>query len=234
MSIFDNPCISEKTKAILRKYDVDFVFQPICSRSESIVGYEALMRPKNMHILDFIEEMKKKEKLHDLEILTFFGATHAYKKRGYDTLLSINSFPTEIFTQEELIEYTECFEMPREKVIVEILEYADEKTWTWRSKSAQIDGNAGVEVALDDFGTGFNDKAAVDFYKPQMIKLDKSLIAGIDRDEGKQSYVRDLIKDMHKRMIVVLAEGIETKEEFEYLKELGADFFQGFFLGRPA
>jgi len=119
---FDTLAIGKETRAILEKYDVDFVFQPIFSRSGSTIGYEALMRPKGKNVLDFIEEMKKNNKLHDLEILTFFGATNAYKQRGYDTLLSINSFPTEVFTQEELIDYTNCFEMPREKVIVEILE----------------------------------------------------------------------------------------------------------------
>ena len=234
MRLLDNPNISDKTKSILEKYDVNFVFQPIFSKMKKIIGYEALMRPNGKLILDFIEEMKAANKLHDLEILTFFGATHAYKQRGYDTLLSINSFPTEVFTKEELSEYTDCFNMPREKVIVEILEYADEKNWTWRSKSQQISSNSGVEVALDDFGTGFNDEAAVDFYKPQMIKIDRSLVSEIDKDEDKQLYLKKLISDMHKKMIVVLAEGIETEEEFNFLKSIDTDFFQGFYLGRPS
>jgi len=233
MGIFDNQYISENTKTILEQYDVKFVFQPIYSKSDEIIGYEALMRPNGCNILDFIDEMKKNNKLHELEILTFFGATNAYKQRGYDTLLSINSFPTEVFTKEELIEYTLCFEMPREKVIVELLEYGDEKALSWFSKSAQIDKNTGVEVALDDFGTGLNDEQAVEFYKPQMIKLDRSLVTDIDKDESRQTYIKKLITDMHQRMIVVLAEGIETKEELDVLKNLGADFFQGYYLGRP-
>lgn len=230
---FDTLKIGASTRAILEKYDVDFVFQPIFSRNMSVIGYEALMRPNGKRILDFIEEMKANEKLHDLEILTFFGATNAYKQRGYDTLLSINSFPTEVFTQEELTEYTDCFEMPREKVVVEILEYADEKNWTWMSKSSQIAGNAGVEVALDDFGTGFNDDEAVDLYKPRMIKIDRSLITDIDKDSAKQANIKKLISDMHGKMVVVLAEGIETKEEYDFLYDAGIDFFQGFYLGRP-
>jgi len=234
MSIFDNPYISENTKAIFREYDVDFVFQPIYSKFETIIGHEALMRPKGKFILDFIEEMKNNNKLHELEILTFFGATHAYRKRGCDTMLSINSFPTEVFTPEELVEYTKCFEMPREKVIVEILEYSDEKNWTWHIKSRQIDKNRGVEIALDDFGTGFNDEAAVEFYNPQMIKIDRSLITDINKDEKKQVSLKTLIDDMHKKMITVLAEGVETKEEFECLKGIGADFFQGYYLARPS
>jgi len=192
------------------------------------------MRPKGKFILDFIEEMKSSNKLHDLEILTFFGATHAYKERGYNTLLSINSFPTEVFTEEELVEYTNCFKMPRERVIVEILEYSDEKKWTWDSKRKQIGKNAGVEVALDDFGTGFNDDQAVEYYKPQMIKIDRSLITDIDKDTKKQENIKELTKQMHDQMIVVLAEGVETEGEYNCLMDLGVDFFQGYYLGRPA
>jgi len=233
MNLLDNNHISEQTKEILKKYDVSFVFQPIFSRYNTIAAYEALMRPKDKNILDFIDEMKKNDKLHELEILSFFGATHAYKKRGYDVILSINSFPTEVFSAEELIEYTECFEMPRKKVIVELLEYSNTKDWTWKAKNEQISFNSGVMVALDDYGTGFNDEEAVEFYKPQMIKIDRSLITNIDREEEKQAYIKELTVKMHKRKIMVLAEGIETKEEFDFLKMIGVDYFQGFYLGRP-
>jgi len=234
MLSFESLDISDKTKAILKKYDVDFVFQPIFSKYDKIIGHEALMRPNGKFILDFIEEMKAAKKLHELEILTFFGATKAYRDRGYETMLSINSFPTEIFTEEELVEYTDCFKMPRESVIVEMLEYSDEKNWTWNSKSNQISRNAGVEVALDDFGTGFNDDAVVEYYKPDMIKIDRSLITDIDKDEKKQSHLKRLVAQMHDKLIVVLAEGVETKEEFDFLKSIGIDFFQGYYLGRPA
>lgn len=231
---FDKLNVSESIKDVLNKYDVDFVFQPIYSGFETIAGYEALMRPKNKSILEFIDEMTREDKLHDLEILTFFGATYAYKLRGYYTMLSVNSFPTEIFTEEELIEYTKCFEMPREKVIVEILEYSDEKSWTWKEKNSQIIKNAGVEVALDDFGTGFNDMKAVEYYKPHMIKVDRTLISNIDQDKNKQAHIKQIVKDMHDKLIAVLAEGVETREEYEYLKGIGVDFYQGYYLGKPA
>lgn len=231
---FDLLNVSDSIKKILNKYNVDFVFQPIISKFETVVGHEALMRPKNRSILEFIDDMTRDGKLHELEILTFFGATYAYKLRGYDTMLSVNSFPTEIFTEEELIEYTKCFEMPREKVIVEILEYSDEKSWTWKEKNSQIIKNAGVEVALDDFGTGFNDMKAVEYYKPHMIKVDRTLISNIDQDKNKQAHIKQIVKDMHDKLIAVLAEGVETKEEYEYLKGIGVDFYQGYYLGKPA
>lgn len=234
MLSFDSINVSEDIKSVLNKYNVEFVFQPIFSRTGKVVGHEALMRPEGKNILDFIDEMKELGKLHELELLTFFGATLEYKQRKYDALLSINSFPSEAFTREEALEYSLCFRPIKEKLIVEILEYTEEKHWTWTAKREHIDNYKGIEVALDDFGTGNNDSRAVDYYKPNMIKLDRSLISGIDTNPEKQSRLRELIDEMHKRVIVVLAEGIETKEEYEFLFNSGVDFFQGYYLGRPA
>lgn len=234
MNTFSELDVSKEIRDILEEYDVDFVFQPIYSRMETIIGYEALMRPNGKFVLEFIEEMKKNNKLHDLEVLTFFGATHKYKERGYNTLLSINSFPSEVFTELELIEYNRCFGLTRDKIIVEILEYGDDENWTWAKKSMHLNDNTGIEIALDDFGTGYNDESAVDYYNPHMIKIDRSLITDIDKDKEKQDRVNRIVKNMHDKLIVVLAEGIETEAEYKYLKDAGIDFFQGYYLGRPA
>lgn len=231
---FDNLQINDEIKSVLQKYNVDFVFQPIFSREENIIGYEALMRPDGMNILDFIEAMKEKEKLHDLELLSFFGATMAYRQRNYDKMLSINSFPEDCFSHEEALQYSLCFRPIKDKLIIEILEYTEEKDWTWDMKKKHVETYQGIEVALDDFGTGHNDMAAVEYYQPDMIKLDRGLISEIDKNPGKQELVKEYLKEMHDKAIVVLAEGVETKEEYEYLMSIGVDFFQGYYLGRPA
>lgn len=230
----DNMNISDDIRRILQQYNVRFVFQPIFSREGIVVGYEALMRPEGKNILDFIEEMKNMDKLHELEVLTFFGATIEYRNRNYDELLSINSFPAVAFSLEEARQYSECFRPIKEKLIIEILEYTDEKHWTWSRKKEILKIYQGIEVALDDFGTGNNDRRAVDYYEPHMIKLDRSLISEIDKDTDKQRNVIDIVNEMHSKTVAVLAEGIETAEEYEFLRSIGVDFYQGYYLGRPA
>ena len=56
----------------------------------------------------------------------------------------------------------------------------------------------------------------------------------IDKDKFKQVFVKQHIAEFHRRGIKVIAEGIERKEEFDLLKKYGTDFFQGFYLARPA
>lgn len=226
--------VNDDIKETLLKYNIDFVFQPIFVREGALIGYEALMRPEGKNILDFIDEMRTQDKLHDLELLTFFGATMKYRERGYDKMLSINSFPSECFSPMEALDYSLCFRPIKDKLIIEILEYTEEMHWTWEFKKQHMRTYEGIEVALDDYGTGSNDEAAVEYYQPNMIKLDRSLISGIDHDAQKQDRVKKIVDDLHKQTIVVLAEGVETKEELDWLKGIGVDFYQGYYLGRPA
>ena len=101
MLAFDTLNVDDKIKSELMQFEIDFAFQPIFSREGDIVAYEALMRPEGRNVLDYIEEMRRKNKLHALELASFFGATMAYRLREYDKKLCINSFPSECFTVEE-------------------------------------------------------------------------------------------------------------------------------------
>ena len=70
-----------------------------------------------------------------------------------------------------------------------------------------------------------------------LLKLSKkrrSLISDIDKDSEKQLKCKEYIEDFHKRNITVLAEGVETKEEYDFLVENGIDLLQGYYLARPA
>ena len=88
-------------------------------------------------------------------------------------------------------------------------------------------------MAADDFGNGINNMERINLMQPDIVKLDRELISGIDHDQEKQANVTRLVLDFHSRDILIVAEGIEEKEEFDYLVGLGVDLFQGFYLARP-
>ena len=86
----------------------------------------------------------------------------------------------------------------------------------------------------DDFSTGQNDMDALMYFKPHFAKLDRSLIANVNTDTEKQNKVSELIKIFHEMGIKVIAEGIETHEELEYLTGYSeVDYLQGYYLGMP-
>ena len=93
---------------------------------------------------------------------------------------------------------------------------------------------AGHLLALDDYGTGYAAAATALAIQPHIIKLDRALIASIDREAGKQSVVRSIRVWTQELNIRLVAEGIETEAELAWLQDLGCDYGQGFLLGRPA
>ena len=100
-----------------------------------------------------------------------------------------------------------------------------------KRKYADINNNL---IAIDDFGTGINNFDVIDAANPDIVKIDRTLLTDIDKDKYRQEQLREIIDTFHARKISVVAEGIETEGEFETMKELGADFFQGYYLKRPS
>ena len=92
----------------------------------------------------------------------------------------------------------------------------------------------GYKIELDDFGSGINDLETVELMEPDIVKLDRGLISGIDHDSEKQDNVENLVSHFHSKGMLVVAEGVEEKAEFDYLVGLGVDLYQGFYLARPA
>ena len=92
----------------------------------------------------------------------------------------------------------------------------------------------GIEVALDDFGTGYNDYSSLSLIDPDYIKIDRCMISDININPQKQEVFSKIIDMAHSLNIKVLAEGVETKEEYNYLRTSGAGLAQGYYLGRPA
>ena len=230
---YDRYPLDETILSELRKLDISFVFQPIFYADGSrVFAYEALMRPRNTTITELIYRYAKEGKLHILEVATIFGATQAHLERGYKEAVSINSFPSEAFTCQEHEAFVRYFNMTKQRAILEILEYNKLDTEAWIRKSEHLK-NSNVKVSLDDFGTGESTMDAVKVFDPQIIKIDRSLISHIDSDKAKQEKVTCLVTKFHKMDKKVVGEGVETKEECEFLRSIGIDFLQGYYLGMP-
>ena len=91
----------------------------------------------------------------------------------------------------------------------------------------------GANIALDDFGTGWSSLAALRRYPVDILKLDRSLIASIDRDESAAAVTRAVIDMARALGHVVVAEGIERPEQAAALRALGCELGQGYLFSRP-
>jgi EAL domain-containing protein (putative c-di-GMP-specific phosphodiesterase class I) len=91
----------------------------------------------------------------------------------------------------------------------------------------------GMRVSLDDFGTGYSSLSYLHKLPVDTLKLDRSFVLQLDSNEAGRRIVAAVIRLAHELDMDVIAEGLETKEQIEALKGLGADLGQGYYFGRP-
>lgn len=235
MISFDHLPLHTDILHALKELSINYVFQPIFRPDgKTVYAWEALMRPTDMTVTDLIADYTQKDKLHVLEVATFFGAMQAYFLRGYEERVAINSFPSDCMKQEEADVFLDHFgERIRGRMIIENLEYPYFSPENWKEKKRSVKFMDNL-LAADDFGTGLNNMELMEFMSPDIVKLDREVISGIDHIIEKQENVKKLVEHFHSKNILVVAEGIEEKEEFEYLQGLGVDLYQGYYLVRPA
>ena len=91
----------------------------------------------------------------------------------------------------------------------------------------------GVKISIDDFGKGYSSFSYLHDFPFDTLKIDQVFIKNVSRDRKKESIVRAIIYVGHSFKKKVIAEGVETKEDLEFLQKLNCDAMQGFFLSRP-
>lgn len=91
----------------------------------------------------------------------------------------------------------------------------------------------GVQIAIDDFGTGFSSLSYLQQFPIDSIKIDREFIKGIPFNKNSISITGAIVALAHSLDIKVVAEGVETSEQFEAIKELNCEFAQGYFIKAP-
>jgi EAL domain-containing protein (putative c-di-GMP-specific phosphodiesterase class I) len=98
----------------------------------------------------------------------------------------------------------------------------------------EVCSRAGAFLVVDDFGAGYSNLKRIIDLQPKVVKLDRTLIARLDRDRRQQTLVRYMVDLCGELGAKVVAEGIETLDELKASRDCGAQYGQGYLLARPA
>ncbi|MCQ2979200.1 MAG: EAL domain-containing protein [Clostridia bacterium] len=235
----DRQYLYDEVEKIINERRVYSVFQAIVDvKTGKIMGYEALSRPiselvPNIGMLiSLASEMGISEDLELLLLYIINKTVTDLKEQLQDKNLFINTNVSVKYGDKELNKFKTTIDKITNNLVVEITEYDEIDFETITDKINKIK-EFGAQIAIDDFGSGYSNELALLSLKPDIVKIDMALIRNIDQDQRKHQIVSNLINYAKNNDIKTLAEGVETPSELKAVKELGADYIQGFIFSKP-
>lgn len=207
------------------------VYQPLFDIvSGRIVGYEALTRFKD----GTSPEVRFDEAIavglgEQLELAALREAIEGARPLAGGLWLNINASPAVIMAGGHLQELVAGND---HELVLEVTEHTEITDYAAFRRAVQKCGPR-VRLAVDDAGAGFASLRHIIELRPHFVKLDRQMIAGIDRDEARQALVAGLRHFAEHTGCWLIAEGVETRAELKTLRDLDIRYAQGYLLGRP-
>ncbi|MFW2543900.1 EAL domain-containing protein [Primorskyibacter sp. 2E107] len=211
----------------------DFHLQPIRALPDrTALGYELLTRfPDRLGMTsEVFQRAKHLDMVASLEEIVARGSGTVLDLLPPGAFLTINFSTSSI----EDLDIAALFRpADRHRVVIELTEHERVADYASFGTAIRALRALGFRIAVDDVGAGYSSLRHVLVLKPDFIKLDRSLISGIDTSVEQQNLVSSLRAFAQLQGAGIIAEGIETQEELAELERLGVDAAQGFLLGRP-
>jgi len=158
------------------------------------------------------------------------------EKYGFYVPLSLNLSRVDIYRPnlvDEIINYVDSNNVPREKYFIEITESAFVENAREVIPVIEKIRNNGFKVEIDDFGSGYSSFGALADLPFDILKIDMQFIRAMDKNPKVKDIIKMIINLSKVFDVVTVAEGVETKEQYDFLKENGCDIIQGYYLSKP-
>lgn len=232
-------CVQQNYKGFYVNYQLQ-----IESGTEKIKGVEALIRWKNhegntVSPGEFIPVLEEKGMIYSVGLWVLRTALREGRKWVEtipDFSISINVSALqflEVTFLDDLYRIIEEEQFPYRNLIIELtesfafknIEILQEKFSNMRSRD--------IRIALDDFGTGYCSLAALKHTPVDIVKIDRTFVQGILHNKFDATFISLVTEICHTVSIDVCLEGVENKEEYEFVKKIPLDSIQGFYFGKP-
>ncbi|MCT7484468.1 putative bifunctional diguanylate cyclase/phosphodiesterase [Aliarcobacter cryaerophilus] len=236
--------LNKQMRIALKNGDYHLFYQPkVCLKDSKIVGVEALIRwiDKEKGFIppsDFIPLAEENDFIIELGDWIVEEALNQYldwKNKGIDIVMSINISAKQFLQNrfaENLIEKINSKKIESNRIILELTEYIlidqNNSVYSTLRKLNEF----GVSISLDDFGTGYSSLSYLKKYPIDYLKIDKSFIDDSCNSQGKV-FIETIVKMGQTLNMKIVAEGVETQEQVEYLKSISCNLYQGYYFSKP-
>ncbi|MCL4742467.1 MAG: EAL domain-containing protein [Phycisphaerales bacterium] len=233
---------SQRLDRLVRESLVDAAFQPIVDMRRGIVlGLEALCRPKPesgfANAGELFDAAAAADCLWDVERVARRTALRSAASWKAGVLLFMNCSPQVFgdprFADTVRDELMQAGGVAPGRVVLEITERSEAPFASDLLEQAHRVKDHGFQLAIDDVGAGTSGLSRIMLLRPNWLKLDRELVASVDRDRIRQNLIRFMLHFGRLSGVQIVAEGIEEPSEVASLMELGVGVGQGYFLGRP-
>lgn len=233
-------------RTALEKNEIYVMFQPKISLDNSLVnGFEALARWKSHEfgIVSPVEFIPIAESTKMIVSIGSFILEEVFKKikcllsEGYDKFkIAVNLSEMQLRDDVVIFEFKrliEKYNIKPQYIEVEITESMLMKSFDKNLKILREIKELGISIALDDFGTGYSSLNYLTKLPIDVLKIDRSFVVDLLVNNKSKCIVQTIVNLSHQLGIEVVAEGVEDKEQVEYLKTILCDVVQGYYFSKP-
>jgi EAL domain-containing protein (putative c-di-GMP-specific phosphodiesterase class I) len=219
-------------------FDIKMAFQPLVdTTARRIYGYEALVRGPNGEPAGSVLMQVNKQNIYAFDQACRVKAISTAAALGLDRQLSINFMPNAVYHPVACLRLTIAAAaeagFPIELITFEFTENEQALDRAHLKSIVETYRRHGFKTALDDFGSGYAGLSLLADFQPDVIKLDRTLVADVDSSKARRAIVVGVMATANALGLQVVAEGVERREELVTLQDLGITLFQGFLFARP-
>lgn len=222
------------------------VFQPkVMLNSSKVSGFEALLRWKSSSLgfVSPVEFISIAESSRIIIPIGRFILGEVFKKvrellnEGYDDFkIAVNFSEVQLRYGNILDDFNyfiDLYDVPPRYIEVEITESLLMRAFDENIQKLHRIKELGISVALDDFGTGYSSFNYLTKLPIDVLKIDRSFVKDLENSEKSRFIIETIIKLSHELGIDVVAEGVESYNQVQYLKKISCDVVQGFYFSQP-
>lgn len=243
---FSRLMMENSLRIALQREEFFLYYQPQMDlASGCIVGVEALLRWRHPELglvspaefVPIMEEIGLIVPLSEWVLRTACAQNRAFQEvTAIPLRMAVNLSPRQLY-QPGLAQIVgrvlEETGLEPQRLVLELTEGALARNVTTTVATLGALGDMGVKIAVDDFGMGYSSLSYLRHFPIDKLKIDKTFIDSIATDHNNAAISRAIIALAHSLRLDVIAEGVETEEQLEYLRVLGCNEVQGYLIGHP-